>query len=35
MDAIVGDPELDIVTDHVARLTGHAPVSLREFLAGP
>ena len=24
--------ELDVVTDHVARLTGHEPVSLREFL---
>jgi NAD(P)H dehydrogenase (quinone) len=25
--------EFDLVTDHVARLTGHEPVSVREFLA--
>ena len=25
--------ELDVVTDHVARLAGHEPVSVREFLA--
>ncbi|MDQ3053907.1 MAG: SDR family NAD(P)-dependent oxidoreductase, partial [Actinomycetota bacterium] len=25
--------ELDVVTDHVQRLTGHEPVSVREFLS--
>lgn len=27
--------ELDVVTDHVARLTGREPVSVREFLGAP
>jgi len=25
--------ELDVVTDHVERLTGHAPISLAEYLS--
>lgn len=30
--AVIADGELDVVTDTIERLTGHAPMTLAEFL---